>query len=71
MLDSPLYLSTFIRDSMVVTHVYHICSVLFMDFQTWVGLIIFDMLDFYIILAMTLLSPYHVVLNFNVKTMTL
>lgn len=36
-----------------------------------VPLIILDMLDFDVILAMTWLSPYHVVLNSNAKTVTL
>lgn len=42
-----------------------------MGFQTWVDLIIFDTLEFDIILDMTFLSLYYVVLNYNAKTMTL
>lgn len=70
-LDSHVYRSTPIGDSVVVTHVYHVCSVLFKGSRTWIDLISLDMLDFDIILGMTWLSPYHVVLNYNAKTLTL
>lgn len=42
-LDCPTYVSTLVGDSVVVTHVYHFCLILFVWFQTWVGLIILDM----------------------------
>lgn len=60
-----------VGDSVVVTHVYYTCSLLFMGFQPWVDLIILDMLDFYIILCMTWFSPYHAVLNYNSKIVNL
>lgn len=70
-LDSPIYMSTLIRDSIIIIHIYHVCSILFMGFQTQVDLIILDMIDFNIILRMTWVSPYHAILNYNAKTMTL
>lgn len=47
------------------------CSIMCMGFLTWVDLVILDMLDLYIIQGMTQLSPYHDVLNYKEKTMTL
>lgn len=54
-----------------MAHMYYVYFVLFMGFQTWVGLIILDMFDFDIILNMTWLSQYYVVLNFNANILTL
>ena len=42
-----------------------------MVFETWDDLVILDMADFDIILGMTWLSPYYVVLSFNMKFVTL
>lgn len=58
-------MSTSVGDYVVVTHVYHAYSILFMGFQTQVDLIVLDILD------MTQLSRYYAILNFNAKTMTL
>lgn len=46
-----------------------ICSVC--GFQTWVDLVTFDILDFVVILGMSWISPYHVMLNSNSKTVTI
>lgn len=54
----------------VVTNFYHSGSVL-MAFQTWVVLIIFDMVDLEIILGMTWLTPYQDFFNCNTKAVTL
>ena len=70
-LDHPVYVSTPVGESVVVTYVFHACSVLFVSYQIWADLIILDMLDFDVILGMTWLFPYHTILNCNAKTETL
>lgn len=56
---------------MVVTHVYHACSTLVMDFYTQVDWIILEMLDFDIILGITWLFINHAIPNYNAKIVTL
>ncbi|WMV42843.1 hypothetical protein MTR67_036228 [Solanum verrucosum] len=70
-LNAPTHVSTLVGESVVVTHIYCACPILFMGFQTWVDLVILDMTDFDIILGMTWLSPYYVVFNCNTKSVTL
>lgn len=62
-LNYPISMSILVRDIVFVTYVYHACFVLFMDFHTWINLIILDILDFEIILEMTRLSPCHAILT--------
>lgn len=64
-----VYVSTLIGEFVAVNHVYCPYPILFMSFQSWVDLVIFDMLDFNVILGMMGLSPYHSILNNNVKIM--
>ncbi|WMV46853.1 hypothetical protein MTR67_040238 [Solanum verrucosum] len=70
-IDALIHVSTPIGDFVVVTQVYHACSVLIVDFQTWADLVILDMTDFVVILGITWLSPYYVVFNCNTEIMTL
>lgn len=52
-LNYPINVFTLIGESVMVTHVCHSCPVLFVSFQTWIDLIILDMLDFDVIMGMT------------------
>lgn len=67
-LDYLIHVSTSFWVFVVVTHVYRSLSSKFIDHQTWVCLVIVDMLDFDVILGMNWLSPYNDVLNCNAKT---
>ena len=50
---------------------YRSCLVSLAGYDTWVDLIILGMVEFDVILGMDWLSPYHAVLDCNVKTVTL
>lgn len=53
--------------SIVVDKVCHLSSVVFMGYQTWVHLVILDMVGFYIILGMGWLSLYYAILYYHAK----
>ena len=55
----------------MVDRVYRSCLVSLAGYDTWVDLIILEMVDFDVILGMDCLSPYHTVLDCNAKTVTL
>ncbi|XP_069143489.1 uncharacterized protein [Solanum lycopersicum] len=63
--------STPVGKSLGVDRVYRSCVVSLAGYDTWVYLIILGMVVFDVILGMDCLSPYHVVLDFNAKTVTL
>ncbi|XP_070057493.1 uncharacterized protein [Nicotiana tomentosiformis] len=70
-LGTPVYVSTHMGDSMVVDRIYRSCVVTFCGYETRADLLLLDMTDFEVILGMDWLSPYHAILDFHVKTVTL
>ncbi|XP_070040755.1 uncharacterized protein [Nicotiana tomentosiformis] len=70
-LITTVYMSTPVGDSVAVDQIYRSRVVTFYSYETRADLLLLDMIDFEIILAMDWLSPYHVVLNFYAKTVTL
>ena len=48
-----------IGESVIVTHVYRVFPIMFMGYQTWIDLLILDMIGFDIILDITWFSPYY------------
>ena len=56
---------------MIVEKVYRSCLVTFVGSNTYVHLIILEMVDFDVILGMTWLSPQFAILDCNAKTVTL
>ena len=67
----PIRVSTPVGESMIVENVYRSCLVTFVGSNTYVYLIILDMVDFVLILGMTWLSPNFAILDCNAKTVTL
>ncbi|XP_070042671.1 uncharacterized protein [Nicotiana tomentosiformis] len=51
-LSAPIYVSTFIGDSIVVDRVYRACLVIIGSYETRVDLLLLDMVDFDVILGM-------------------
>ncbi|XP_070008684.1 uncharacterized protein [Nicotiana sylvestris] len=70
-LGTPVYVSTQVGNSIVVDLIYPSCIVTFCGYETRVDLLLLDMTDFEIILGMDWLSPYHAILDFHAKTVTL
>ena len=56
---------------MIVEKVYRSCLVNFVGSNTYVDLVILEMVDFDVILGMTLLSPNLAILDCNAKSVTL
>ena len=67
----PIRVSTPVGESVVVEKVYRSCLVNFMGSNTYVDLVILEMVDFNVILGMTWLSPNFAILDCNAKTVTL
>ena len=57
LLDMPIRVSTHVGESVIVEKVYRSCFVTFVGSNTYVDLIIVEMVDFDVILGMTWLSP--------------
>ncbi|XP_070042934.1 uncharacterized protein [Nicotiana tomentosiformis] len=70
-LGTPIYVSTPVGDSVVVDQIYQSCIVIFYGYETRADLLLLDMTDFEIILGMDWLSPYHAILDYHAKTVTL
>lgn len=48
-----------------------IILITFMGHKTWANLVILDIVDFDIILGMSWWSPYHAILDYHAKTVTI
>lgn len=70
-LHALIYVSISIKKFAIVTYVYSACSVMFVGLSYLGRLVILDMVDFDVIFGMTWLFPCYVVLNSNVKIVTL
>ncbi|XP_070003218.1 uncharacterized protein [Nicotiana sylvestris] len=70
-LNAPVDVSTPVGDFIVVDRVYHSCVVVIRGLETRVDLLLLDMVDFDIILRMDWLTPYHAILDYHAKTVTL
>ena len=71
LLDMPIRVSTLVGEYVIVEKVYRSCHVTFMESNTYVEMVILEMVDFDIILGMTWLSPNFAILDCNAKTVTL
>ena len=67
----PISVSTPVGESVVVEKVYRSSLVTFVGSNTYVDLIILEMVDFDVILRMTWISPNFATLDCNAKTVTL
>ncbi|XP_070021958.1 uncharacterized protein [Nicotiana sylvestris] len=70
-LGTPIYVSTYVGDSVVVDRIYRSCVVTFCGVETRADLLLLDMTNFEVILGMDWLSLYHAVLDCYAKTVTL
>ncbi|XP_070054843.1 uncharacterized protein [Nicotiana tomentosiformis] len=70
-LGTPLYVSMLVGDSNIVDQIYRSCIMNIYGYETIADLLLLDMTDFEVILGMEWLSPYHVILDCHVKTVTL
>ena len=71
LLDMPIRVSTPVGESVIVEKVYRSCLVNFVGSNTYVDLVILEMVDFDVILGMTWLSPQFAILDCNAKMVTL
>ena len=66
----PIRVSTPVGESVIVEKVYRSCLVTFVGSNTYVDLVILEMVDFDVILGMTWLSPNFAILDCNAKIVT-
>lgn len=69
-LDTPMYVSLLFGVVVWVDQVYSASLVMFMGFKTLTDLVILDINEFDVILAMTWSYSYHAIFYCNVKTIT-
>ncbi|XP_070046815.1 uncharacterized protein [Nicotiana tomentosiformis] len=70
-LSAPVYVSTLVRDSIVVDRVYRPRIVTIGGYENRVNLFLLNMVDFDAILGMDRLLCYHAILDYHAKTVTL
>ncbi|XP_070037058.1 uncharacterized protein [Nicotiana tomentosiformis] len=70
-LCSPVYVSTPVGDSIIVERVYRSCFIVLSGFETRDDLLLLSMVDFDVMLGIDWLSPYHTILDYHAKTVTL
>ncbi|XP_070014463.1 uncharacterized protein [Nicotiana sylvestris] len=70
-LSAPIYVSTLVGNSIMVDHVHRSCIVVIAGLETRVDLLLLDMVDFDVILGMDWLSPYHAILDYHARNVTL
>ncbi|XP_070017351.1 uncharacterized protein [Nicotiana sylvestris] len=70
-LGTPVHVSTPVGNFVVVDRIYRSCVVTFRGFETRADLLLLDMINFEVILGMDWLSPYHTVLDFHAKIVSL
>ncbi|XP_070005190.1 uncharacterized protein [Nicotiana sylvestris] len=70
-LSTHVYVSTPMGDFVVVDQIYQSCAVTFCGYKTRANLLLLDMIDFEVILGMDWLAPYHAILDWHAKTVTL
>lgn len=70
-LVDSICVSSLIGESLVMNWLYRGCVVTFMGKDTLVDLILLNMVNFDVILGRDWLLPYHVILEYHAKTVTI
>ncbi|XP_070047099.1 uncharacterized protein [Nicotiana tomentosiformis] len=70
-LGTPVYVSTPMGDFVIMDWIYQSCIITLCGYETSADLLLLEMTDFEIILGMDWLFPYHAILDFHAKTVTL
>ncbi|XP_070042822.1 uncharacterized protein [Nicotiana tomentosiformis] len=69
--DAPMHVSTHVGDFIMVDRVYQSCVVAIYGFDMREDFLLLDMVDFDVILGVDWLSPYHIILDYHARTVTL
>ncbi|XP_070008632.1 uncharacterized protein [Nicotiana sylvestris] len=70
-LSTSIYVSTLVRDSLIVDRIYRSCLVTLRDFETRADLLLLSMVDFDIIFGMDWFSPHYAILDCHAKIVML